>query len=299
MLTFKKILLISLLMVSSLSYASPKIFAHRGGGKEFPENTIKAFKNSLENGADGIELDVQLSKDKVIMLYHPADLSIWTEAKGIIADYNSEELKKLDAAYNFDPEADKSFPLRNQGYKIATLAEAIDELSNQEIIVDLKSLPANELIDAIIKLVDEKQAWDKLVFYSTNDEHLNYFKQHKPIAQLFESRNITRQRLLTLRNDSSCCCQNHNVNYIGFELDREMLVEESFALGKASNKIHFKLWDTKAVDCTKNSTSKHSKIFFFGINNKQDYEEAAKLGAYAVFSDKPTYISNFVKTISK
>lgn len=279
-------LMFFLIITSISSYAhSPKIIAHRGGGVDFPENTIIAFDNALKAGADGIELDVQLSKDGEVMIYHPRDLSTLTEAKGAIDEFNANELRKLDAAYNFDPKNNKSFPQRGKGYKIATFSEVLDKFPNQEIIVDLKSLPADKLIDAIIKLVDEKQAWDRLIFYSTSEEHLDYFKQHKPEAKLFESRTQTRQRLLTLRNEGLCCCKNYNAKYVGFELDREMLVEESFALGKSTNKIHFRLWDQKAIDCIKNST--HKYIFLFGINTKQDYEEAKQLNVDAIFTDKP------------
>ena len=291
----KLILAILLLFIGNASYAySPKIIAHRGGSKEFPENTLIAFEKALEAGVDGIELDVQLSKDEIVMLYHPRDLSLSTEANGSIGDFNLAALKELDAAYNFDPQGNKSFPKRGQGYQIATLVEVLDKFPQQEIIVDLKSLPANKLINAIIKLVDEKQAWGRLVFYSTNEEHLEYFKQHKPEARLFENRLKTRQRLLTMRNEHVCCCKADS-NYIGFELSREMVVEEAFALGKSTNKIHFKLWDNDAVECVKNSTNKSSKIFLFGINSKLAYEEAKKLKAYAIFTDEPAYLIKVIK----
>ena len=255
--------------------------------RETRQNTINAFNSSLEAGADEVELDVQLSKDEVVMLYHPRDLSVLTNGKGNINDYSLAELKQLDAAYNFDPQNDKSFPQRAKGYKIATLAEAIDALPNQEIIVDLKSLPANKLIDAIIKLINLKNIWSRLIFYSTNEEHLQYLKQQKPEAKLFENRSKTRQRLLTLRNENICCCQNNNSEYIGFELGRFMLVEEEFALGKSVNKIYFKLWDKNAVECTKNSSSQQVKIFLFGINSQESYKQAKQLNAYAIFTDEP------------
>lgn len=276
------ILFTIILSISSYAY-SPKIIAHRGGSENFPGNTIAAVHDSLKSGADGIEVDVQLSKDGMVVLYHPRDLSALTGFSGKVSEFNLAELKKLDIAYNFNPKGDKSFSKRGKGYRIATLSELLDLFPNQEFIVDLKSLPEDKLIDAIIKLVDKKQAWNRLVFYSTNDAHLDYFKQHKPEAKLFESRSKTRQRLLTLRNEDICCCKDKTSEYIGFELDREMLVKESFALGSSENKVHFKLWDQKAVDCIKDSDIKH--IFLFGINTKQDYEEAKRLNAYAVFTD--------------
>ena len=155
----------------------PKIIAHRGGKNNFPENTIVAFENAINVGSDGIEIDVQLSKDGIVVLYHPNDLASQTNGKGLISAWNYQDLEALDAAYNFDPKSNKSFPERGKGYKIPAFAEVLNKFPNLEIIVDLKSLPVKPLVDAIIKLVDEKNAWQRLIFYSTNIEHLNYFKE--------------------------------------------------------------------------------------------------------------------------
>jgi glycerophosphoryl diester phosphodiesterase len=268
------LMIIFLIINSAFAYAhSPKIFAHRGASKNFPDNTISAFEEAIKAGADGIELDVQLTKDKVAVLYHPRDLYPYTGTNEKISDLNFSELQKLSI-------------------KIPTLEEAIDKFFNIEIVVDLKSLPANQLIDAIIKLIDKKDAWKRLVFYSTNDEHLKYFIKHKPEAMVFESRSLTRERLLKSRNENICCCQNQERQYVGFELDREMIVEESFALGKSSNKINFRLWDPKSIECFNNSAKGKVKIFLFGINDKESYEEAKKLNVYAVFTDKMQALIN-------
>ena len=64
----------------------PKNFAHRGYSGKYPENTMLAFKKAVEAGADGIELDVQLSKDNRIVICH---------------DVTLEELQKLDASAGY------------------------------------------------------------------------------------------------------------------------------------------------------------------------------------------------------
>jgi glycerophosphoryl diester phosphodiesterase len=48
----------------------PLIYGHRGGSKNFPENTIEAFEDSLATGADGVELDVFLTKDGHVVCFH-------------------------------------------------------------------------------------------------------------------------------------------------------------------------------------------------------------------------------------
>ena len=78
-----------------------KNFAHRGFSGKYPENTMLAFEKAVEAGADGIELDVQLTKDGEIVIIHDETIDRTTNGKGFVADYTYEELKKFDASYIF------------------------------------------------------------------------------------------------------------------------------------------------------------------------------------------------------
>ena len=60
----------------------PLVFAHRGGSKIGPENTIAAFDRGLAAGADGLELDVHLSRDGVVVVHHDRLLDRTTRASG-------------------------------------------------------------------------------------------------------------------------------------------------------------------------------------------------------------------------
>lgn len=71
-----------------------KIFAHRGFKGNYPENTMIAFEHALHSGADGIELDVQLTKDGRLAVIHDEKLNRTTNMKGLVKDYTYEELKE-------------------------------------------------------------------------------------------------------------------------------------------------------------------------------------------------------------
>lgn len=264
--------------------AGTKVFAHRGAQAEFPENTLFAYEQSLKHGADGLEVDVQLTKDNVVVLFHPNDLSAKTNGTGPLSNFTYKELKKLDAAYKFDPRKDTSFPERGKGHTIPTLEELLDKFPSTEIVIDMKALPAKPLAEALVKVVNTKNKWRNLLFYSTDPAHLEALHKLKPEARLFETRDKTRTRLLAVRNQALCLDHPETGRYAGFELDREMQVEEKFKLGKGISKLHFRLWDDAAVKCTKDPT----KIVIFGINDKSAYEVASKLGVYGVFSDSPS-----------
>jgi glycerophosphoryl diester phosphodiesterase len=78
------------------SSSRPLVFAHRGGGALAPENTIAAFDNGLALGADGLELDVHLSRDGAVVVHHDRLLDRTTSLRGPLAEKTSEELRRAD-----------------------------------------------------------------------------------------------------------------------------------------------------------------------------------------------------------
>src|SRR5437667_5444296 len=72
----------------------PLVFAHRGGGALARENTIAAFDNGLALGADGIELDVHLSRDGIVVVHHDPTLERMTSLSGVLADRTADQLRR-------------------------------------------------------------------------------------------------------------------------------------------------------------------------------------------------------------
>jgi glycerophosphoryl diester phosphodiesterase len=79
-------------------FASPRplVFAHRGGSGLAPENTLTAFDNGLALGADGLELDVHLSRDGVVVVHHDRLLDRTTPLRGPIGERTAGELRRVD-----------------------------------------------------------------------------------------------------------------------------------------------------------------------------------------------------------
>ena len=75
----------------------PVIWAHRGMSLQYPENTLEAFRAAAELGPalGGIETDVQLSKDGVVMIFHDETLDRVTDTKGNLRDFTFEELRRV------------------------------------------------------------------------------------------------------------------------------------------------------------------------------------------------------------
>src|SRR5437899_8572085 len=74
----------------------PLAFAHRGGGALAPENTMAAFDNGLALGADGLELDVRLSRDGAVVVHYDDLLDRTTRLRGPIDDRTADELQCAD-----------------------------------------------------------------------------------------------------------------------------------------------------------------------------------------------------------
>lgn len=82
-------------------------YAHRGASSYAPENTISAFIKAIQLGANGIELDLQKTKDGEIVIFHDDIVDNKSNGKGKISDYNYNELLKLDFVSWFNNQSEK------------------------------------------------------------------------------------------------------------------------------------------------------------------------------------------------
>lgn len=78
-----------------------KNFAHRGFSGKYPENTMLAFEKALATGCDGIEFDLHLTKDDVLVIIHDEKLDRTTDGKGFVKDYTYKELCEFDASATY------------------------------------------------------------------------------------------------------------------------------------------------------------------------------------------------------
>lgn len=73
-----------------------QIWAHRGASAHAPENTLEAFRQAIIKGADGIEPDVQLTKDKQLVAVHDEYIDRVSEGSGLVRDLTLNELRKFN-----------------------------------------------------------------------------------------------------------------------------------------------------------------------------------------------------------
>jgi glycerophosphoryl diester phosphodiesterase len=137
----------------------PLVFAHRGGSALAPENTLAAFDNGLALGADGLELDVHLSRDGQVVVHHDPTLERTTNLQGEIWRFTADELARADAGYTFGNGSER--PFRGLGVGIPTLASVLARYQNVRIVVELK-VNSRDLAAAVVRVVRDARALDRV-----------------------------------------------------------------------------------------------------------------------------------------
>ncbi|MGA2111980.1 MAG: glycerophosphodiester phosphodiesterase family protein [Anaerolineales bacterium] len=147
--------------IQHLFAVRPVVIAHRGANREAPENTLAAFRLAAQQGAGAIELDVNLSKDKVPVVMHDPTVDRTTNGRGRVCDLPLANLKELDAGVGFAG--------RFSGERIPTLEEVFEQIpAGVWIDVELKNYttPGDDLEGRVVDLVHRMNMSRRVLFSS-------------------------------------------------------------------------------------------------------------------------------------
>lgn len=151
-------------------YLRPLIIAHRGDSENAPENTLAAFRLALEKGADGVEFDVQLSKDGVPVVVHDYTLERTGDRTESVADLTAKQLGKIDVGSWFALKKRLAVNREYSSQTVPTLVEVLDAVSDARgpIYIELKCRDENfgKLAKAVCEVVRESPLMSKLIVKS-------------------------------------------------------------------------------------------------------------------------------------
>jgi glycerophosphoryl diester phosphodiesterase len=193
------------------SSTRPLVFAHRGGSALAPENTLAAFDNGLALGVDGLELDVHLSRDGVVVVHHDRRLERTTNLAGPIAERTADELSRADAGYRF--RAGERFPFRGCGAGVPTLAQVLARYRDARIIIELKEDDAR-LARATVDAVRAAGALDRVCLGSFGRRVLRAARAIEPAIATSACREEVRWALYR----SWCRWPVSRVPYTGYQV---------------------------------------------------------------------------------
>lgn len=159
--------------------------AGMGIGNTYPMNSFESVLKCLNLGMDGSELDVQLTKDSVLVAFHDQDLSEKTNLKGLINSLNWSELK--DAVYT------QTLYLN---YSVVSLEDLFSHIQNRQkykFTFDCKLYNANtdkgqfyeSYISALVKLIEKYQLENNVYIESMDKDFLDRLGNRRPDYKLF------------------------------------------------------------------------------------------------------------------
>lgn len=254
------------------------VAAHRGDWRNFPENSLEAISSAIAMGVDIVELDVQRTKDGVLILMHDSKLNRTTTGKGLIADTTLAYIKTLKLKNGCNIRTNHSVP---------TLEEAL-LLAKGKIMLNLDK--ADRYFDQVYALLEKTGTTNQIIMKgkSSYDEVMNkygaYLNQviYMPIVNL-DQENAEEQieQYIT------------NIHPVAFEL---LYKHDSNPLPQKLNKSlngraliwYNTLWDTMAGGHDDDASLK-------SYDNGYGYL-IDTLGARIIQTDRPQYLINYLKT---
>lgn len=147
-----------------------KIIAHRGYSGAAPENTLDAFAKAADIGADMIELDVQMTADGELVVFHDSDLKRITGVDGAVSEWTLSDIKTLDAG---------------NGETVPTLDEVIEliESTGLGIYLELKDIGESDtFVQKVVETVNRYSMQDRVLYASFNYGYLKQIKEKDSAA---------------------------------------------------------------------------------------------------------------------
>lgn len=148
------------------------VWAHRGASGYAPENTLEAFQKAIDMRADGIELDVQMTKDGQLVIIHDETVKRVSDARGCVKDYTFEEIRKLNVNKKFPEYGKVMIPTLEEVYLLMKDTELVINVELKNGIVFYENLE-----EKVMELTKKMKLEDRIIYSSFN--HYSVMKLKK------------------------------------------------------------------------------------------------------------------------
>ncbi|TDF92354.1 glycerophosphodiester phosphodiesterase [Paenibacillus piri] len=241
-----------------MSVQKPMNIAHRGAKGMAPENTLAAFRLGLEQGCEGIELDIHLSADGELIVCHDATIDRTTHGKGAIRELTLSEIKSYDAGYWFGEQF--------RGETVPTLGEVFD------------LVPASIMINVEVKDHVDEQIERKLVDFLRERGRLD-----NVVISSFDHKCVRRIKLLE---------PNSKIGLLyAFNLVEPAAYACSFDVEVYSLHPHFKLVDSELVI----KAGHHGiAVYPWTVNEERELLDVTALGVSGIITDFPGRLNDLL-----
>jgi glycerophosphoryl diester phosphodiesterase len=161
------------------AHADVMVYAHMGGDRVWPGNTLYAYDQAARLGVDAFDMDAHITKDGQIVLLHDARVDRTTDGTGHVEDLTLAALKKLDAGYTWSPDGGTTFPYRGQGIRVPTLEEVFQSYPHMRYLIEIKSTRA-PIARPLCDLIHKHNLQDNVIVGSFQDDAIRMFRDTCP-----------------------------------------------------------------------------------------------------------------------
>ncbi|ADQ46758.1 glycerophosphoryl diester phosphodiesterase [Caldicellulosiruptor kronotskyensis 2002] len=233
-----------------------QIFAHRGASAYFPENTLVAFEKAKEMGATGIETDVQVTKDGVLVLIHDEKVDRTTDGVGYVKDLTFAEIQKFNAGYY----------MKYSSCKIPTVEEALELAKNQNLVINF------ELKESCLAFLNTEEKLINTIHKYDMKENVIISSFH--LSSLIRCRSIDPQ--IKLAYLTTKVLKLGSLKSLGIEI-----VHPNYFITTRKFVSHLK--------------QQNFRINVFTVNKKKYVERLLKLGVDGLITDVPDIVIETIK----
>ena len=153
------------------------LYAHRGSTILAPESTLPAFEVAILHGADILEIDVRMSHDDQIVVFHDERVDRTCNGHGKIRDLSLKQLKKLDAGYRFVDPNGRTW--RENKTRVLTLSELFELFPQTPVNIDIKD-NSKEAALAVAGILEKADRYSTVNVGSFHSSALQHFRQRLP-----------------------------------------------------------------------------------------------------------------------
>lgn len=168
----------------------PLVIAHQGGGDLWPGNTMFAFQNAANLGVDVLEMDLHITADGALVIIHDETVDRTTDGTGEVESMTLDELKQLDAGYDWSLDDGASYPFRGQGITIPTLEEVFTAFPDYRMTIEIKKTNTS-MSKPFCDMIRKHNMQDKVLVASFHDERLKEFRTECPEVATSSAKNET------------------------------------------------------------------------------------------------------------
>ena len=168
----------------------PLVIAHQGGDGLWPGDTMFAFEHAAELGVDVLEMDLHITKEGVLVINHDENVDRTTDGAGEIEAMPLDEIKALDAGYDWSNDNGNTFPYREMGITIPTLAEVFEAFPGYHMTIEIKTTERSMAMP-FCELIRAYDMQDKVLVASFLDERMEEFREVCPEVATSSARQET------------------------------------------------------------------------------------------------------------